>query len=516
VTIEAITANAHGTATLDNANQRVVFAPDHNFNGAASFDYRVSDGRGGSATARMNVNITAVNVNPLAGADGITVQEDGGADRSYLSNPVIVAASALLANDTDGDNDPLSLDWVGNGNHCTATLEADGSVRLVTQQNYYGAASFEYRVTDGQGGYATQTVSVNVTSVNDKPNNNGVGFFSYAVPYWTSGFIYPDDGDGGDAATLSYQIVKNPVYGSANLSQVLAEVSFFGEYYAFVGSANPWQFSYIGGHNGYTGPDPFTIRITDRAGAYIDVEVPTQHYAWPVALDLDRDGLEFSKLSDSAAHFDMNNDGRRERTAWVGADDGLLALDSQGDRTIDRFDEISFRDYLPGAATDLEGLRAFDSDGDGKLTANDQRWSQFGVWQDADQDGFSDAGEFCSLDEVGIASINLQSDGITQAMADGDVHLAGVSTFARTDGTVGEVGDAALRYAPGFVPAQGGAVPGDAEVARLVQQFLSDCAGAMVMPSTELDLPVNAAPLETLLAENVLLESARQMEQQAA
>ena len=50
----------------------------------------------------------------------------------------------------------------------------------------------------------------------------------------------------------------------------------------------------------------------------------------------------------------------------VSAGDAFLVLDKGTDKVIDRFDEISFTGYLPGARTDLEGLAAFDSNGDGK------------------------------------------------------------------------------------------------------------------------------------------------------
>jgi hypothetical protein len=51
---------------------------------------------------------------------------------------------------------------------------------------------------------------------------------------------------------------------------------------------------------------------------------------------------------------------------WTTGGDGLLAFDANRDGNIAGRGEISFIDYHPGAQTDLEGLRAFDTDGDGR------------------------------------------------------------------------------------------------------------------------------------------------------
>ncbi len=137
----------------------------------------------------------------------------------------------------------------------------------------------------------------------------------------------------------------------------------------------------------------------------------------PIILDLDGDGVELVPLEDSTAFFDINGDGYRERMAWAAADDGFLAYDKDGDGRIAEHDELSFVSYVEGARTDLEGLRHFDTDRDGQLDPEDADWSLFRVWQDLDQDGESDPGELRSLDEAGIESISLTSDGIRRTVA---------------------------------------------------------------------------------------------------
>lgn len=62
--------------------------------------------------------------------------------------------------------------------------------------------------------------------------------------------------------------------------------------------------------------------------------------ASPLVIDLDGDGVELVSLADSTAYFDLNVDGFAERTGWVSSDDGLLALDVNGNGQIDDNSEL--------------------------------------------------------------------------------------------------------------------------------------------------------------------------------
>ncbi|RYD44483.1 MAG: tandem-95 repeat protein [Sphingomonadales bacterium] len=161
----------------------------------------------------------------------------------------------------------------------------------------------------------------------------------------------------------------------------------------------------------------------------------------PVTLDIDGDGLEFVSASAGAA-FDYDGDGVREATSWVGSGDGILVRDANGDGIANNGGEIIFS---VGGSTDLEGLRLqYDSNGDGKLSAEDAEFASFGVWQDVNGNGITDAGEFRSLTDLGIASIALASDGKPYVAGDGEVIVHGEASFTRADGTTGAVGDVAF------------------------------------------------------------------------
>ncbi|MEM0928906.1 MAG: Ig-like domain-containing protein [Pseudomonadota bacterium] len=127
----------------------------------------------------------------------------------------------------------------------------------------------------------------------------------------------------------------------------------------------------------------------------------------PILLDLNRDGdSDIVGIEQSSIGF--RGHGVESRVAWFGAQDGLLVLDRDGNGVIDRVSEVSFIDDFEGATTDMEGLRGFDSNGDNAFSVADDRWSEFQVWQDLDQNGVSSDGELQSLDYWGIESISLE------------------------------------------------------------------------------------------------------------
>ncbi|MGO4440700.1 DUF4082 domain-containing protein [Rhizobium sp. RAF56] len=81
-----------------------------------------------------------------------------------ISKPLTIQASALLANDSDRDNDPLSILSVGNASHGTVSFDSQThTVTFTPTSNYLGAASFNYTISDGHGGTATAQASLNVT-----------------------------------------------------------------------------------------------------------------------------------------------------------------------------------------------------------------------------------------------------------------------------------------------------------------------------------------------------------------
>ncbi|MDX1433442.1 MAG: cadherin-like domain-containing protein [Gammaproteobacteria bacterium] len=75
---------------------------------------------------------------------------------------IVITQASLLANDTDADNDSLSIMSVGNAVNGSVMLADNGDILFTPSSNHPG--SFEYEVSDGQG-VSTARVSVNGTVV---------------------------------------------------------------------------------------------------------------------------------------------------------------------------------------------------------------------------------------------------------------------------------------------------------------------------------------------------------------
>ena len=192
----------------------------------------------------------------------------------------------------------------------------------------------------------------------------------------------------------------------------------------------------------------------------------------PVVLDLDGDGVELLDLTESNAFFDLEGDGFLRLTSWVAADDALLAYDKNSDGVIRDADEISFVSYLEGDETDLEGLKAFDTNNDNVLNAQDEEWDKFGAWQDRNGDGHQDDGEFLSLEERGIAKINLVSD--SNSYLDGTSLVFGKSSYTTVDNSRFVIADVAFLALPlGIKP-----VDREQNIYDLLLEKITSCASS--------------------------------------
>lgn len=162
----------------------------------------------------------------------------------------------------------------------------------------------------------------------------------------------------------------------------------------------------------------------------------------PLVLDLDGNGIELSAV-DRGQVFDLNADGRADRTAFVTGGDGLLALDRNGNGIIDDGGEL-FGDQH-GAANGFEELARFDDNGDGRITAQDEVYGALRVLGDFDGDGVVAPNELRTLAELEIAAIDLHAQDADE-QASGGNRIAQRGTFLRTDGTRGAALDVLLRY----------------------------------------------------------------------
>ncbi len=161
-------------------------------------------------------------------------------------------------------------------------------------------------------------------------------------------------------------------------------------------------------------------------------------------LDLDGDGLEFVNRAESQAKFDLTGNHFATQTAWLKGDDGFLALDQNNDGVINDINEL-FGNASQGGFSELS---AFDDNADGRIDAQDSIYSRLKVWQDISGDGISQAEELLSLADLDIQSISLEKTDLTNPIT--DAQLVAESTFSRSDGTTGKVGEVLFATDPTY------------------------------------------------------------------
>ena len=167
----------------------------------------------------------------------------------------------------------------------------------------------------------------------------------------------------------------------------------------------------------------------------------------PLVLDLDGDGIETVPAS-GAVLFDHDGDGVRSGTGWISSDDGILVLDRNGNGLIDSGRELFGADtVLSDGSTATSGFAALadiDANDDGVFDAQDSQYNNVRVWRDLNQDGVSQANELFTLNQLGVASIQLTPS----TTADLDLGNGNVvdnrGTYTRSDGSVGLAGDLLL------------------------------------------------------------------------
>ena len=175
--VTGVSGATNGTAVV-NANSTVTFTPALNFNGTAGFNYAISDGNGGTASAHVTVTVTPVNDNPVAVNDTATTP---------ANTPVTIA---VLANDSDVDGDALTVTAVTQPANGTASTNGT-TVTYTPAANFAGTNSFSYTISDGHGGSATATVTVTVQA---------------GVDLDIARFTVPNTGRVGRALTLSINV----------------------------------------------------------------------------------------------------------------------------------------------------------------------------------------------------------------------------------------------------------------------------------------------------------------------
>ena len=154
----------------------------------------------------------------------------------------------------------------------------------------------------------------------------------------------------------------------------------------------------------------------------------------PLVFDLTGNGINLTPVTTAAPMLDMQGTGFAVHSGWVEPGEGVLVLQQPGQDGTPNVTEM----FGGPGAEGFAALAQYDANSDGVIDANDAIYSQLRIWVDANGNGAVDAGELETLQQAGIASINLTAAAQTNDTDAGNT-IVSTGTFTFTNGTTGNV-----------------------------------------------------------------------------
>lgn len=180
-------------------------------------------------------------------------------------------------------------------------------------------------------------------------------------------------------------------------------------------------------------------KFVASSAAALHFSQPAQNMADPLVVNFDAPAAE---LRDTTFTFDLDNNGTEEQISSLAAGSGFLALDQNGNGTIDNGGEL----FGTQSGDGFSDLSAYDEDGNGWIDENDDVYSKLRIWTE-DSDGNA---RLFALGEKGIGAICLTHSAGNFEIANAENQVNGVvrSTgfFLRENGTAGTVQHVDLTY----------------------------------------------------------------------
>jgi len=174
LTIKSINNPKHGTVVIKNG--KVEYTPANGFSGTDNFNYTVSDGNGGedSATVTVTVKEKVDNGDGDNSKNNPPKAKDDNVDTKYQTQVYI----RVLDNDSDSDGDNLNILSVTNPKNGTVSIKNDKIIDYTPDNEFSGTDSFNYTISDGNGGTDTAQVTV---LVKDKEDDNQDGGYHFPI-----------------------------------------------------------------------------------------------------------------------------------------------------------------------------------------------------------------------------------------------------------------------------------------------------------------------------------------------
>ncbi|HEX2622551.1 MAG TPA: Ig-like domain-containing protein, partial [Phototrophicaceae bacterium] len=139
--VSAHTDPTHGTLDI-NIDGSFTYTPNAGYVGQDTFNYTVVDGQTGS-----DVGLVTITVNPLPVPHAPVTVDD--AYDTPFNTQLVINAPGVLTNDSDADDDPITVSSHTDPANGVLVINADGSFTYTPNPTFSGDDTFTYVITDG-------------------------------------------------------------------------------------------------------------------------------------------------------------------------------------------------------------------------------------------------------------------------------------------------------------------------------------------------------------------------------
>ncbi len=350
-------------------------------------------------------------------------------DDTFSGNEDTIISGNVLANDTDANNDTLTVTpaTITTGNGGTVNLNADGSFTYQGAANFNGTDGFSYTADDGRGGVSAANVTINIAAINDAPVA-GDDVFSGNEDVAIAGSLLGNDSDiEGNPLSLAGQTITTVNGGTVTINA-------------------DGTFSYLGAAN-FNGTDSFDYTVLDGNGGSdigtVNLTIATINDE-PVANDDAFSGDEDTAITGNVLANDTDVDG----DVLSAVADSFTTVNG-GSVTINADGTFSYT-----GATNFNGADGFDYtvvDGNGGTSSAhvDLTVGEVNDGPVANDDSY--AGNEDTLITGNVLDNDADADGDTLSVVAGTVATAqGGTVTLNADGTFSYTGATNFNGADGF------------------------------------------------------------------
>ena len=388
---------------------------DKNFNGLQDA------GEGG--VAGIKVTLKGAGVDGVFGTrDDISATTTTLANGAYAFNDLTAGKYQVVFADTSGKGYQATKANQGADDSKDSDIDASGATGVIT------LAAGEHNLTVDAGVYLKACVGDKVWE--DKNHNNvqdvgeiGIGGIKVALRDAAGTVLYTTTTNAAGNYQFS-NVDPGSYYLQFDKSNVLHNASYGGTFnmnnWAWgvkdVGSNDAIDSDVKGDANATT-----NVSRTDLFSLTSGQSDQTRDAAiTPIVIDLDGNGIHTVARADSAGSFDLFGNGAAVKSGWISSGDGFLAVDINGNGKIDGISEL-FGGNAKGAG--FANLASYDSNHDGVVNSLDADFGKLMIWQDANGNHSTDAGELRTLAQAGVASLTVAYTELPFIDAQGNMHL---------------------------------------------------------------------------------------------